>query len=104
MQGVILAAGIGKRLLPFTENKPKSMVEVLGKPIIDYILESLAKKKVTELIIVIGFCKKTIIDHVGDNYKGIKVTYVHNDDYKTTNNIYSLKLAIQKIRENFILC
>ncbi len=104
MQGIILAAGMGKRLLPLTKHKPKAMVKVLGKPILEYVMEGLARKQISEIIIVVGYCKDAIINYFGDNYKGVRITYVHNDDYNKTNNIYSLKLGLEKIKEDFILC
>lgn len=104
MKAIILAAGMGKRLLPLTKDKPKSMVRVLGKSLIEHTIDSLARKKVSEIIIVVGYCKDKIIGYFGDSYKGIKLTYVHNDDYAKTNNIYSLKLGLEKINEDLILC
>jgi len=104
MQAIILAAGIGKRLLPLTKNKPKAMVKLLGKPILEYTLEALSRRKVSEIIIVVGYCKDNIIKYFGDNYRGVKIKYVENKDYETTNNIYSLKLGLKHITEDLILC
>lgn len=104
MEAIILAAGMGKRLLPLTKNKPKPMVELLGKPIIEHTLNALIRKRVSEIIIVVGYCKNTIIDYFGNEYKGFKIRYVDNKDYATTNNIYSLKLGLEQIDEDLILC
>lgn len=104
MQAIILAAGIGKRLLPLTKDKPKSMVKLLGKPIIEYTMDALVRRKVSEIIIVVGYCKDIIIDYFGDTYKGIKIRYVLNKYYEITNNIYSLKLGLSYVTEDLILC
>jgi NDP-sugar pyrophosphorylase family protein len=83
---------------------PKSMVRLLGKPIIEYTMEALAKRRVSELIIVVGYCKDAIKEYFRDNYKGIPIRYVDNKDYESTNNIYSLKLGLMHVSEDLILC
>jgi histidinol-phosphate/aromatic aminotransferase/cobyric acid decarboxylase-like protein/GTP:adenosylcobinamide-phosphate guanylyltransferase len=108
MRAIILSAGMGKRLLPLTKNMPKSMVKLIDKPIMEYALDALVRKKVSEIIIVVGYYKNVIMEYFGDNYKGVKIKYVHNDDYETTNNIYSLKLGLVHSQyiydENLIIC
>ncbi|MAF51268.1 MAG: class I and II aminotransferase [Nanoarchaeota archaeon] len=104
MQAVILAAGMGKRLLPITEDIPKCMVEVAGVPMVIRNLDQLSKLgTVTEVIIVVGYKKDKVKDLIGEQHNNLKITYVDNDDYNTTNNIYSLWLARDNIKENFIL-
>ena len=51
-QAIILAAGEGRRLRPFTVNKPKAMIHIAGKPILRYILDSLAQKGIRDIIFV----------------------------------------------------
>jgi NDP-sugar pyrophosphorylase family protein len=75
MQCVILAAGKGTRLRPLTNDKPKPLVTVHDKPLIDYIVESLPSA-IDELIIVIGYLGDQIKAHCGDEFKGRKVTYL----------------------------
>jgi len=104
MQIIILAAGMGNRLKPITNNVPKVMVKVAGKEIILHQLDLLSKlDNVTEIIIVVGYRKNQIKSLIGQFYKGIKITYVDNDDYAQTNNIYSLFLALKKIKEDVLL-
>ena len=104
MKAIVLAAGTGKRLLPLTRECPKSMVQVLGKPILQYTLDALARKRVSEVILVVGHCREVIRDYFGDAYKGVALRYVVNEDYATTNNIYSLKLGLEHVDEDLILC
>ncbi len=75
MQCVILAAGNGKRLRPLTEDKPKQLVTVKGKPLIDYIVGALPSA-IDELIIVVGYRGDMIRQYCGNEFYGKRVTYV----------------------------
>ena len=75
MQCVILAAGKGSRLRPLTEETPKPLVHVCGKPLLDHIVGALPSS-VDELIIVTGYLENQIKEYCGDTYHGRKVTYV----------------------------
>ncbi len=104
MQAIILAAGSGSRLLPLTENIPKVMVEVSGETIIKRALNHLAElKKIEEVIIVVGHKAEKIKEHIGKFYKGMKIMYVLNKDHASTNNMYSLWLTKDYIK-NDVIC
>lgn len=75
MQCVILAAGKGTRLRPLTENTPKPLVKVAGRPLLDHIVEALPSS-VDELILVTGYLEEQIKAHCGSEYMGRKVTYI----------------------------
>ena len=75
MKAVVLAAGKGTRLRPLTDEKPKGMVEVDGKPILTHCFEQLAELGADELVVVVGYLKQNIIDHYGDEFNGIPITY-----------------------------
>jgi len=76
-QAVILAAGEGLRLKPFTVNKPKAMISIAGKPVIQYVLEALAANGIRDIILVVGHQKEQIFDYVGDGKQfGVEVKYV----------------------------
>ncbi|WP_255194487.1 UTP--glucose-1-phosphate uridylyltransferase AglF [Natronobeatus ordinarius] len=77
MQAVVLSAGKGTRLRPLTEDKPKVLVEVDGRPIIEDVFDNLLEVGVDELIVVVGYLKEQIIDHYGDAYEGVPITYAH---------------------------
>jgi choline kinase len=98
MKAIILAAGIGRRLLPLTENKPKALLEVGGKSLSYYQLESLQKNMdLKDVYIVTGHCSK-LIENVASSCRIIK-----NQRYANTNNIYSLWLMKDIVKEEFIL-
>ncbi len=61
MQAVILAAGEGTRLRPLTDDTPKGMVEVAGKPILTHCLEQVVELGADEIVIVVGYRKQDII-------------------------------------------
>jgi glucose-1-phosphate thymidylyltransferase len=77
MHAVILAAGQGTRLRPLTDDKPKGMVEVDGKPILTHCFEQLAELDATQFHVVVGYRKEDIISHYGDEFEGIPITYAH---------------------------
>jgi histidinol-phosphate/aromatic aminotransferase/cobyric acid decarboxylase-like protein/choline kinase len=93
MQAIILAAGMGKRLGDFTKDKTKCMVEVSGEKLINRLLDQISRYHLDKIILVVGFKGDDLIAHIGNSYKGIKVEYVWNKDFSTTNNIFSLWLA-----------
>ncbi|HEX4799120.1 MAG TPA: sugar phosphate nucleotidyltransferase [Candidatus Paceibacterota bacterium] len=75
MQCVILAAGKGTRLRPLTENCPKPLVPVLGRPLLDHIIDALPSS-VDEIILVVGYLEEMIRAHYGERYQGRKISYV----------------------------
>ncbi|MDD3139692.1 MAG: phosphocholine cytidylyltransferase family protein [Lachnospiraceae bacterium] len=103
MQGLILAAGKGSRLAPYTDKYPKVLVKVQGTSLIMHTLERLWEQNVTETIIVIGYRKEQIIEECGYSYKNMKITYVVNEQYETTNNVYSFYLGAKYIHDESIL-
>lgn len=79
MKAVILAAGKGTRMQPLTFDKPKPLLEVLGKTLIDHMIDALPQE-VDELVIVVGYMGDRIRKHLGQNYKGRPVTYVEQEE------------------------
>ena len=82
MDAVVLAAGEGTRLRPLTEDKPKGMVEVDGKPILTHCFEQLVELGADSLVVVVGYKKEQIIQHYGDEFEGIPITYTHQREQK----------------------
>ena len=98
MQAIILAAGMGKRLKSYTKDATKCMVKVNGKTLIEYTIEALAANKIERLVVVVGYKGALLKDFIAskfneENLNGMKIDYIENPVYDTTNNIYSLFLA-----------
>ncbi|GHV84817.1 aminotransferase [Spirochaetia bacterium] len=93
MQAIILAAGMGNRLGRYTRNNTKCMLEINGKTLIERALDAIEKAGIKKCIIVVGYKKENLISFIGERYGNIDVSYVSNDIYDKTNNIYSLYLA-----------
>jgi HAD superfamily hydrolase (TIGR01450 family) len=103
LKAVILAAGIGSRLSPITDNKPKCMVKVCGKPIIDHALEQLQDLGIDEVVICAGYKAGMLIEHVRNRYENLVINFVVNEDYETTNNMYSFYLARRYLASDVLL-
>ena len=100
---VILAAGVGNRLKPLTNEIPKCMVEVSGKPLMEYILDGLQESGFERVIIVTGY-RSDQIDNFLFNYPtSLNITTTYNDVFDKTNNIYSLWLASDQLTDGFVL-
>lgn len=102
MRAVILAAGVGSRLLPHTKNQPKCLLQVRGHCVLDYQIQALKQCHIKDIAIVTGHCGAKIEKHM--ETKGIPVTIIRNEDYKTTNNAYSLFLANKFIQRDQSPC
>ncbi|NKE34963.1 sugar nucleotidyltransferase [Natronococcus sp. JC468] len=101
MQAVVLAAGEGTRLRPLTEDKPKGLVEVDEKPIITHCLDRLVELGASEFVIVVGYLKEKIIDHYGDEYRGVPITYAHQREQKGL--AHALLCVEEHIDDDFML-
>ena len=100
MQGIILAAGMGKRLKELTHNNTKCMVKVNGTTLIERALSQLDKLNLSRIVIVIGYEGKKLVDYVKSLDIKTKVSFVENPIYDRTNNIYSLYLAKEYMEED----
>ena len=100
MQAIILAAGMGKRLKELTSNKTKCMVKVNGVSLIDRMLHQIEKYSLERIVIVVGYEGQHLMDYIGT--LGIKtpIIFVNNPIYDKTNNIYSLALAKDYLKED----
>ncbi len=103
MKAVILAAGLGKRLRPLTYDTPKPMIDIAGKPLLEWILLGLKKHGVNEATIVVGYHKDKIINYFGDGRKlGMQLDYVtqQNPEGGTAD---AVKTAEKNVTENFFV-
>ncbi|ANF23080.1 bifunctional sugar-1-phosphate nucleotidylyltransferase/acetyltransferase [Thermococcus piezophilus] len=75
MKAVVLAAGKGERLRPLTDDRPKVILKVANRPIIEYILENLSPF-VDEFILIVRYEKEMLVKALGDEFNGKPITYV----------------------------
>lgn len=100
MQGIILAAGMGKRLKDLTQNNTKCMVKVNGVTLIERMLRQLDALGLARIVIVVGYEGKKLMDYVDSLAIPTPICFVDNPIYDKTNNIYSLALAKEYLLED----
>lgn len=100
---LLLAAGTGSRLFPLTKSSPKCLTLVNEESILERLINNLKSQGFKRLVIVTGHEKDCIMDYLGDKSGDISIEYIHSELYKTTNNIYSLWMARNIMKEPFVL-
>jgi choline kinase len=104
MKAVLLVAGRSTRLYPLTLDKPKCLLEVGGKTLLEHQLDALATCGVTELILVTGYLREMIeakVDEIRDHYP-FPFKFVFSPDFAKTNNLHSLWAAREDLGEDFL--
>jgi choline kinase len=106
MIGLVLAAGAGRRLRPYTDTLPKALVPVDGDTtIMDISLRNLAAAGLTDVTIVVGY-RASAVEERKDRFEqqyGVRITLVHNDKAEEWNNAYSLWLARDHFAQGALL-
>jgi L-glutamine-phosphate cytidylyltransferase len=92
-RAIILAAGRGSRLRPYTNDRPKCLIEIDGRTLIERQIESLAECGVSDVVAVVGYQADVVRRVVGG-----RVRYIENSRYRGTNSLYSLWLASEELR------
>lgn len=103
MKAVILAAGMASRLRPLTNNTPKCLLKVGERSLLQRSIDALVENGVREFVFVTGYLHEMIEEFVGKQYPDLKCTYIYNNVYESTNNIYSLWLARPEAENEEIL-
>lgn len=93
MKAVILAAGIASRLRPLTATTPKCLLKIGERCLLERTIDALMKNGLSDIIIVTGYRQQQIVDFLQGKYPNLRITFIYNDKYESTNNIYSLWLT-----------
>ena len=99
MNAIILAAGMGTRLRPLTDDIPKCLVEVNGIPMVERQILLLQERGILDITLVAGY-RKDKLEYLERKYN---VHIVLNETYEQYNNLYSLYLVLNKFADTYIL-
>jgi len=104
MKAVILAAGCATRLRPYSDDTPKTLLPVGGVPILRRTITSLLRLGFDQFVIGTGYLEHMVRDAVASWFPNVDVTFVTNENFRTTNNAYSLLLTRPYVEtDGFIL-
>lgn len=95
MKALILAAGLGTRLAPITNDRPKSLVPVNGTPILLKQIDNLYQNGITDITVISGYKAEILEKSVHEKYPDIRI--IESVDYATTNNMYSAYLGKEAV-------
>ncbi|MGL5622247.1 sugar phosphate nucleotidyltransferase [Cetobacterium sp.] len=99
MRAILLAAGMGTRLRPLTENIPKSLIEINGEPLLERQIRFLNEIGIKEIYIVTGYLKEKF-EYLKEKFN---VVLIHNEYYNKYNNIYSMYLAKDFLGDSYVI-
>ena len=102
VKAIILAAGVGKRLLTVSQGRPKCLIEVGKRSLLDRYLQYLSECGIQETTIVIGYQHDVLRSAFGNKAYGMNLTYLVNEDYEQ-GNVKSLWIAIQVMDSDTLL-
>ena len=94
---------MAKRLRPLTDEKPKCLLEVGGKTLLQRTVDAMISAGVTEFVVVTGYRAEMIREFLTVNYQLSIINYIDNVDFEHNNNIFSLWLAMQKLHGQEVL-
>ena len=103
MRAFILAAGVSRRLYPETYNTPKCLLDVGGKPIINYQLEAIQNIGIQEVTMIVGYHREMLIKHVTETFPGLSFEFIINNHYFETIPHIQSTLVVEISLEDHIL-
>jgi len=103
MKALILAAGVSRRLYPHTYDTPKCLLEVGGKPIINYQLEALSELGINDITMIVGYHREMLVESVEKNFPEINFKFIVNHHYFETNTAYSVYVGKEALSDQHLL-
>ena len=102
MQAIILTAGEGARLSSWTANRPKGMIPIGNRPILEYLVRGLVEAGIKEINMVVGYGKNTVMSYFGDGSNfGARINYSFQEE--RTGTLDAMKIGMEGINGEFIL-
>ena len=93
MKAIILSAGQGRRLLPYTKSTPKCLLELSEKPFIEYQIDTLLQLGVNEIVVVVGYAANAVKQVLQERYDSNQVRTLYNPFYEVADNLASCWMA-----------
>lgn len=90
MIGVILAAGMARRLRPLTDTRPKCLLTVGERTLLQRTVDAMLAAGIDELVVVTGYRAEMLRTFLTEHYPSLDIHFIHNADYEHNNNIFSL--------------
>ena len=104
MTGVILAAGMAKRLRPLTDTMPNCLLSIGKRTLLERTVDAMVQAGVGDFVVITGYRGEMIREFLTTHYPTLVFRFIHNADYEHNNNIYSLWMAGQAVRgKEFLL-
>ena len=96
MKAIILAAGYARRMRPLSIDRHKTLLEVGGRSIIARIVDGLIVNDIADICVVTGYRADDVTSYLKHRYESVRFTFINNENFATTNNIYSMALALEE--------
>lgn len=105
MKAILLSAGQGKRLFPFTKDRPKCMIEIEGSTVIEYQINALKNAGITEIVVVLGFKAKMVEEYLKNTYKNsdINIKFYYNPFYCVSDNLATCWIVREEFNDDFLI-
>jgi choline kinase len=103
MKAVILSAGQGKRLFPLTVDNPKCLMNIAGRPLIEWQIDELGKCGIERIIVVTGYRADKVAMRLRRSYNSRRVATLYNPAYSWSDNLFSCWVAREAMNEEFVL-
>ncbi len=100
-KAVVMAAGKGVRLRPYTDDRPKVMIDVNGKPLIYYLLRNMKAAGIDEANLIVGYMKEVIEDYFGESFQGMRLNYFVQE--KQLGTAHAISLVQGYVAKNFLV-